>query len=198
MQGRAGLFRVENMMRRKYMSVREWVEMCNKEDYRAPGVHEVGLHGRSGVKAKTRRSKRFSDNVKAESADSEDQVVIKEEPNETPRIYDDGPGSANAPIVIEPLQSTTLDPSTPAEENPKTSAKRPPGRKKTTTEKAAERSARDVAFLKTFDPYTHWLPPGTTPSDYTPEFCHILERQFWRSCGLGKPAWYGADSQGKS
>ncbi|PBK83290.1 JmjC-domain-containing protein [Armillaria gallica] len=196
MQGRAGLFRVENMMRRKYMSVREWVEMCDKEDYRAPGVHEVGLHGRSGVKAKTRRSKRFSDNVKAESADSEDQVVIKEEPNETPRIYDDGPGSANAPIVIEPLQSTTLDPSTPAEDKPKTSAKRPPGRKKTTTEKAAERSARDAAFLKTFDPYTHWLPPGTTPSDYTPEFCHILERQFWRSCGLGKPAWYGADSQG--
>ncbi|PBK62661.1 JmjC-domain-containing protein [Armillaria solidipes] len=196
MQGRAGLFRVENMMRRKYMSVREWVEMCNKEDYRAPGVHEVGLHGRSGVQAKTRRSKRFSGNVKAESADSEDQVVIKEEPNETHRIYDDGPGSANAPIVIEPLQSTILDPSTPAEEQPKTSAKRPPGRKKTTMEKAAERSARDAAFLKTFDPYTHWLPPGTTPSDYTPEFCHILERQFWRSCGLGKPAWYGADSQG--
>ncbi|KAK0447453.1 JmjC domain, hydroxylase-domain-containing protein [Desarmillaria tabescens] len=187
MQGRAGLFRVENMMRRKYMSVREWVEMCDKEDYRAPGVHEVGLHGRSGVRAKTRRSKRFSDNVKAESADAEDQ---------RPKSTTDGPGSANAPIVVEPLQSTTLDPSIHAREKPEMSAKRPPGRKKTTTEKAAERSARDAAFLKTFDPYTHWLPPGTTSSDYTPEFCHILERQFWRSCGLGKPAWYGADSQG--
>ncbi|KAK0200413.1 jumonji superfamily protein [Desarmillaria ectypa] len=196
MQGRAGLFRVENMMRRKYMSVREWVEMCDKEDYRAPGVHEVGLHGRSGVKTKTRRSKRFSDNMKAESVDAEDQVVIKEEPNEAPRIYDDGPGYANAPIIVEPLQSTTLDPSTLEKGKSKMSAKRPPGRKKTTTEKAAERSARDAAFLKIFDPYTHWLPPGTTPSDYTPEFCHILERQFWRSCGLGKPAWYGADSQG--
>lgn len=198
MQGRAGLFRVENMMRRKYMSVREWVEMCDREDYRSPGVHEVGLHGRSSIKAKTRRSKRLSDNGKIEMADPEDEVVIKEEPmdnlNETPRIYDDGSGSVNAPIVIEPLRRTPLYHSTPAEEKP--TEKRPPGRKKTTTEKAAERSARDAAFLKTFDPYTHWLPPGTTPSDYTPEFCHILERQFWRSCGLGKPAWYGADSQG--
>ncbi|KAK0505159.1 JmjC domain, hydroxylase-domain-containing protein [Armillaria luteobubalina] len=104
MQGHAGLFWVENMMRRKYMSVHEWVEI-----------------------------------------DSEDQ------------------------------------------------------KPKTTTEKAVEKAARDAAFLKTFDPYTHWLPLGAKPSDltdYTPEFCHLLKRRFWRSCDLDKSAWYGANSQG--
>jgi hypothetical protein len=55
-----------------------------------------------------------------------------------------------------------------------------------------------VAFLETFDPHTHWLPTNTKATDYTPDFCQKLERQYWRNCGLGKPAWYGADTLGLS
>ena len=56
--------------------------------------------------------------------------------------------------------------------------------------------AQDEAFMDTFDPKTGWLPPGATPDDYTPELCKILERLYWRSCGIGKPALYGADMSG--
>ena len=56
--------------------------------------------------------------------------------------------------------------------------------------------AQDEAFMDTFDPKTGWLPPGATPEDYTPEVCKILERLYWRSCGIGKPALYGADMAG--
>ena len=59
-----------------------------------------------------------------------------------------------------------------------------------------EREAKDAAFLEDFDPHSEWLPPNTTPFDYTPEFCQKLERQYWRNCGLNKPAWYGADMAG--
>lgn len=46
MLGNGGLFRQQNMEKRKTMSVREWVELCNKDEYRAPAVHEVGLESR--------------------------------------------------------------------------------------------------------------------------------------------------------
>jgi hypothetical protein len=60
----------------------------------------------------------------------------------------------------------------------------------------AEKTALDATFIEGFDPHTGWLPPNTSPTDYTPDFCQKLERQYWRNCGLGKPPWYGADTQG--
>ena len=47
-----------------------------------------------------------------------------------------------------------------------------------------KRTQLDEAFLKDFDPHSDWLPPNTTPYDYTPEFCSTLERKYWRNCGL--------------
>ncbi|KAJ7199590.1 JmjC-domain-containing protein [Mycena pura] len=44
MRGGGGLFRQENMEKRKAMSVREWAELCSKDEFRAPGVEQVGLH----------------------------------------------------------------------------------------------------------------------------------------------------------
>lgn len=61
-----------------------------------------------------------------------------------------------------------------------------------------ERHAKDEEWLKTFDPATHWLPPGLKAEDYNPEFCQLLEKVYWRSCGLqGKKPMYGADLEGK-
>ena len=54
----------------------------------------------------------------------------------------------------------------------------------------------DDAFWETFDPVADRLPPNTSPHDYTNEFCAKLERKFWRDIGLGRAAWYGADSAG--
>jgi hypothetical protein len=62
----------------------------------------------------------------------------------------------------------------------------------------AERAAADAAFLKSFNPRIDWLPPNTTSEDYTPEFCKDLERRYWRNCGFGSPAMYGADLEGRT
>ena len=60
----------------------------------------------------------------------------------------------------------------------------------------ADRAEKDHEWLQSFDPLTAWLPPNTSSSSYTTEFCKELERRYWRNCGFGKPPWYGADMQG--
>ena len=47
MLGSKGLFRQENVEKRRIMSVREWAELCMKDEFRAPGVNDVGPHARS-------------------------------------------------------------------------------------------------------------------------------------------------------
>ncbi|ESK85356.1 jumonji family transcription [Moniliophthora roreri MCA 2997] len=188
MLGRAGLFRQQNMEKRKVMSVREWAELCSQGEFRAPGVEEVGLYARSNVKAKPRRSKKTSHAAKADTLepDVEGQVHIKEEPMEDVVPVHGSTRTAHSPSVVAKSE---------VDEKPKAK-----GRKQQTKlskeEKLAESKEKDSAFLETFEPHTHWLPPNTKPEDYTPEFCSKLEKQYWRNCGLGKPPWYGADTQG--
>ncbi|KAF9466696.1 JmjC domain, hydroxylase-domain-containing protein [Collybia nuda] len=216
MLGRGGLFRQENMEKRKVMSVREWAELCGKDDFRAPGINEVGLHARSAnVKPRAKKVKKKA--TKAETVGPElDTVIIKEEPVDdlgslTPMVHGDA-GSNHNPIVLSPPNSvvTPVSPidggsdktGTPAgaeeivDEKPKVRGRRIAQTKEVREANLAERAVRDSEFLETFNPHAAWLPPNTKPSDYTPDFCQKLERQYWRNCGLGKPAWYGADSQG--
>lgn len=81
MFGRGGLFRQENMEKRRVMSVREWAELCADEDLRAPGKDDIGLQARSkngSVKTK-RRSRRFARG--SETAEP-DEVKVKVEEHE--------------------------------------------------------------------------------------------------------------------
>ena len=198
MLGNAGLFRQENMEKRKFMSVREWVELCSKDEFRAPGVFDVGLASRGAniaVRSRPqRKGKQKAGTVVAEPAGS--AVVIKEEP------LDDclGSQSATTPPHSEGTLTTTAGSSRRKKavkvENPKPRAKRAGPTREAREASLANRAALDRDFIEGFSPHKEWLPPNTEPSDYTPEFCQKLERQFWRNCGLGKPAWYGADSQG--
>lgn len=180
MLGRGGLFRQENVEKRRVMSVREWAELCDKEDFRAPGIDDVGLHARSarvGLRP-SRRARPRTPNHKAESVEPEESL---------PAEYVSPPASVGG-AADEGNSLADID-GDQTEEKPKQKGKR-------TQTREAERAAKDVAFIQAFDPDKDWLPLGTAPADYTTEFCQKLERQYWRNCGLGRPAWYGADSQG--
>lgn len=221
MLGRGGLFRQENMEKRKLMSPREWVELCGKDEFRAPGVSEVGISARGDgfIKPRTtRRTRKASTAVPAEAPahDSNStpsgQVRVKDEPVDDDHamqiVHDDGHGSAQMPIVLSPPDSTgspdevvpvkneEVPASTSSPSKAKAKGKRQPQTRQTREANQANRLALDATFLETFEPHKAWLPPDTRPEDYTPEFCQRLERHYWRNCGLGKPAWYGADTQG--
>ncbi|KAF8840428.1 JmjC-domain-containing protein [Paxillus ammoniavirescens] len=237
MLGRGGLFRQENVEKRRVMSVREWAELCNKDEFRAPGVEDVGLHARS-TQAKqkpARRGRTRAASHKVESAEPEehDDPMVKEEQADesTEMLVDEAhaepmspPTSVGNPQTPNPNSSDPVldnvipsigrsdadpeddrdattnhfpeDDGNQAEGKPKHRGKRAGQTRETRDAQLAQRAAKDTAFIDSFDPQKDWLPPGTTNTDYTTEFCQKLERQYWRNCGLGRPAWYGADTQG--
>lgn len=189
------------------MTVREWAELCSTEEFRAPGVHEVGsrsqrANGNVPV-TRARKTKKKNGTIKAEST-GPDVVTVKEEPvDDRPQFSEVG---TSGPATITPPRSVVATNSseerarhktrgvaeTSADEKPKAR-----GRRNQTKEQKEANRARDLAFVDEFDPRKDWLPPGTKPSDYTVEFCQELERTYWRNLGIGRPAWYGADSQGR-
>ncbi|KAI0631611.1 hypothetical protein C8Q77DRAFT_1159385 [Trametes polyzona] len=242
MLGQGGLFQQQNIEKRRVLSVREWAEMCAKEELRAPGVDEIGLHARAANGATRRprrgRKQRASETVEPEHQHDESADAIKREDEEM-----DVETAAKA-LISPPNSNRTLSPvdhndqQQPPEQHASTSAAgasasandagarhplaeeeeeeeeeeakheeeeevkpKPKGRRPARTREdreamMAERAAKDREFLQTFDPHTAWLPPKTNPESYTTEFCKELERRYWRNCGFGKPAWYGADMQG--
>lgn len=236
MFGHGGLFRQQNIEKRRIFSVREWAELCSKDDRRAPGADSVDLrHARRAApppppKSRAKRGERTrGDSIKADFAgpvpvpvlDKVDDAVtsktetVPKSPN-TPPL--DGDSKISTPPVV-----ADLSPADPQSEQPADVASLPTPERSREEESdddgqdskpqqakakrkwqtremreahLAERAAADAIFLKSFNPKTDWLPPHTRPEDYTPEFCRTLERQYWRNCGFGTPAMYGADMEG--
>jgi hypothetical protein len=248
MLGHGGLFRQQNVEKRRVFSVREWAELCSKEDRRAPSVDDIGLHyarrnapppppktrAKKGERSKSKVTKAAPAGPASTPVVTVDkEAVDKEVDNSNPTSNGDVPTPPKSPSnngdlkmpnspenlsSCEPLlEHSTNVSSLPTPERLKEeeeentdddegrdskpqSAK--PKRKWQTREMRdahlAERAAADAAFLKSFNPHTDWLPPNTRLEDYTPEFCKDLERRFWRNCGFGAPAMYGADMEGRT
>ncbi|KAI0028527.1 JmjC domain, hydroxylase-domain-containing protein [Vararia minispora EC-137] len=171
MIGRAGLFRQKNVETYRKLSVREWVELCSKDAYRAPGVDELGPHSSSAFPSfRPGRSRKKTKELAS--------ALNQPEPS----------SSLASPAATPLISLRRLESETPFESI-----------KQEDTEAVLQdetRAAKDAVFMEDFDPDSEWLPPNTTPFDYTPDFCHQLERKFWRSCGMGTPAQYGADMAG--
>jgi hypothetical protein len=206
------------MEKRRIMSVREWAELCSKDDFKAPGVEDVGLHARSNVEVrKLRRGRRRDGTRDVEAAahiGNETVDDTMEVDGNIQESYGEHAGSSTAndqssSAILD--ETTSTPPSITAESNlesqirsasastdgkPVAKTKRAAQTREGREASLAERAARDSEFLKAFNPHNDWLPPNTSASDYTPEFCQKLERQYWRNCGLGRPAWYGADTAG--
>lgn len=220
MFGRAGLFRQENIEKRNLMSVREWAELCAKEDFKAPGIDDVALKVKGDKLIPKKKKMKRGESVKEQSShpDLESELaIVKEEDVEEDlsnavvevngqQVHEGSlspsveRSHSNAPTKSQLPNSQSEDLKEEADNSPVPAS----GRKRRVQTRAdrdaamARRGELNDAYLSTFEPHTAWLPSNTKPSDYTPEFCATLERRYWRNCGLGKPPWYGADSAGKS
>ena len=239
MLGHGGLFRQQNVEKRRVFSVREWAELCNKEDRRAPSVDDIGLHyARRNApppppKTRAKKGERSkSDVTKAAAAGPVSTPITEVDNSPNPTSNGDVPTPPKSPSnsgdlkvpnspenisSCEPLlEHSTNDSSLPTPERLKEEEEEEntdddegrDGKPQTTKPKRkwqtremreahlAERAAADATFLKSFNTLTDWLPPNTRSEDYTPEFCKDLERRYWRNCGFGAPAMYGADMEG--
>jgi hypothetical protein len=237
MLGHGGLFRQQNVEKRRVFSVREWAELCNKEDRRAPGVDDIGLqHARRAApppppKSRAKKGERIKpEATKAASAGPVSVPVVCHIDNSAsndnvPTSPESPPADGDLKVSSPPVNIPTCDPpsehptdipSLPTPERLKEEEEEntddddekrddkpqpaKPKRKWQTREMReahlAERAAADAVFMESFNPHTDWLPPNTKSEDYTPEFCKDLERRYWRNCGFGTPAMYGADMEG--
>jgi hypothetical protein len=227
MFGHGGLFRQQNVEKRRVFSVREWAELCNKDDRRAPGVDSIDLrHARRAAPPPPPKSRAKKGVPKAELAGPVPLPVLDEANNTAssstvPKSPNTPPLDGDSKLSIPPADPSPGDPqseqltdvaSLPTPERSredeesdddgqegkpqKAKAKRKWQTREMREAHLAERAAADAIFLKSFNTRTDWLPPNTRPDDYTPEFCKMLERQYWRNCGFGTPAMYGADMEG--
>lgn len=179
------------------MSMRDWAELSAQDEFRAPSANGTGLyHSRNEGRTKSSRRTRQKSILREPPNRDVTPIVNHNQDPDDPMLQD---GISN-PVrdFLQPEELPTLG-SVPApnDHEPKRKGRRVPTREEKEAN-MAEKAARDAAFLESFDMKTGWLPPDTRSEDYTPEFCKELERQYWRNCGLGKPAWYGADMQGTS
>ena len=113
MIGRGGLFHQQNIEKRRTMSVREWVELCNKEDWRAPGVDDVGLHHapRNNPTSRPRRGKKKADATPGPDAADFVQVkaeTVDDEENNMPSISPITPPH-NAVALVVPSSAAIVE-----------------------------------------------------------------------------------------
>lgn len=206
MMGRGGLFQQNNVEKRRTYSVREWSELCQSDDLKPPTRQELDAATGRGARVLRRQAQvkeRAASTPMSETKPDDDEPAHLATPprsvDETHEEDEDDEmenGSAASPQKDEPISlptPPTLDTSLPTEEVDKKAAARA-----AKNARLAARQAQDAEWLKSFDPATEWLPDGMKAEDYTPEFCKLLERHYWRNCGLGKPPMYGADMQGTS
>jgi len=196
MVGRAGLFRQQNVEKRKTMSMRDWAELCTRDEFRAPSANGTGLyHPRSEGRTKPPRKTKQKSILREPATPRDVTSFVNHDPDRDDPMLQDGI-SNGVRDSLQPEDLSTLGGTpTPEDHEPKRKGRRVPTREEKEAS-MAEKTAQDAAFLDSFDVKTGWLPSNTRPEDYTPEFCKELERQYWRNCGLGKPPWYGADMQG--
>jgi hypothetical protein len=200
MLGRAGLFRQKNVETTRILSVREWAELCGKDAYRAPGVDDIGFHHAPPYRlvSRTRRSRKKIQ-VATQPMDQKQPSTSPNflaSPAVTPIIPPCRLESDELPQSVMSEDAEMLYGSTSAHESAKAKGKRKATPRVSRSVRVAERIAKDEAFMQDFDPDSDWLPPNTTPFDYSPDFCRQLERRFWRTCGMGTTAQYGADMAG--
>lgn len=172
MQGRAGLYRANNIEKNKMkgFGVKEWWEKCQSKAHRGPGPKDISLGGRgrqegaSPEKRTTPAKRKRSMSAATSRQQTEDLSAIEGKEN-TEEI--------TATETASPNNSRTNDDLIKDDE-----------------------PARDP-WYQTFDLMKDWLPPDTTVDDFSVDACRELERKFWRGLSLGEPSWYGADLKGE-
>ncbi|KAL7410197.1 hypothetical protein BDY24DRAFT_400420 [Mrakia frigida] len=180
MVGVTGLFRQNNVEKKKVLSVEDWFNKCTEKKFAAPILKEKD------------RSDRPVKNVKRQK-----KVVPVPAPSSTFPLTDATAQTVNVDAEMEglndqqPTASASTLPIEPFSSQPQ-SANASPSKAKA----SAAPPSPPSEFYTTLVDKKPWLQEGVTKEDYTVEACREVERKFWRGLGVGESAWYGADMQG--
>lgn len=173
MLGQTGLFRQNNVEKRRIMGLKEWAELCGKDELKAYPIIDGQVKTR-GLQRAPRKPRKTKKGKKEQEINHEEESGLANGRDESAGITDyptpKSMGGHGSPDVKSDQSISNAT--------------------------GAPKEQEEDPFYAEFKPQTAWLPPETRAEDYTPEVCRELERIFWRTCGLGTPAQYGADMAG--
>ena len=214
------MFRVVNVERNKNrpLTVKEWFEKCQSDKFAGPGPKDTDKsRDRDSEAAKKARAAQLEERRKkreerrsgaAQKRATRESKDVKIEADET--MPEAGPSSGkaspepkaaadheglDAEDELQNLKDETMLPASQQTEGDSgpSQSRRPP-----TAAMMERRRQMEAPWYETFDPWSAWLPRDTSPSDYTPDACHEMNKKFWRKIASeGESSWYGADLQGE-
>lgn len=182
MMGQSGLFRQNNVEKRRNMTLKDWADLCTKDELKALPIKDGNVVTRGQRAARKPRT-----NKKAAKAAAKEEQAEQPNPASVDETPAEAPARAQSTVATDyptPQSNSSHDHIPPASDGFIHHSALPP------------QIVAEDPWYANFDPRTAWLPQDTQPEDYTPEACRELERVFWRSCGIGAPAQYGADMPG--
>ncbi|BEJ16489.1 hypothetical protein CspHIS471_0510940 [Cutaneotrichosporon sp. HIS471] len=211
MLGKNGVFIQRNIERNRNrpLSVKEWFNKCSHDDFLTPdprqGDRTVDRDSKdarawqrervaaikagklakreAALKRKQKRDAKKAEEQAAADCANPDSSSFRTPPR-SQNSDDDVPGLENSSNTSnsdgEPIATPEL--SSPANR----SSRREP---------EAKLSPVDP-FYETVDFKKDWLPAGATQDDFTVSGCANIEKKFWKSIGMARSSWYGADLAG--
>ncbi|CED84781.1 DNA damage-responsive repressor GIS1/RPH1, jumonji superfamily [Phaffia rhodozyma] len=226
MKGRAGLFRVQNVERKKPLSVKEWYQKCALPNFATPLLKETDRSERPTTSVmKRRRNKQSGDPATDELATKPSSIPIASsvdypEPATLTRMDEGRTQPSSGLIAVSASVASNLGPSASSPTSTSTQlptsnlTSEPVQTQITSVDSENVASVAESVSQKEqgsnvnnepveVDPFYDtllndqpWLPRDSKQEDFTPEVCKEIERKFWRGLGLGDSAWYGADLRG--
>ncbi|GMK54594.1 hypothetical protein CspeluHIS016_0111800 [Cutaneotrichosporon spelunceum] len=184
MLGQNGVFVQRNIERNRNrpLSVKEWFKKCSHHDFLTPDPRQgdrtvdrdskdarAWRHERAAAIKAEKIAKREAALKRKQERDAKkaEEQAAAERANHDSSSFGTPPGSQNGDDDLPGLEVSSH--SSPSDVDP---------------------------FYETVDFKKDWLPAGTSQDDFTVSGCANLEKKFWKSIGMARSSWYGADLAG--
>ncbi|TXT11970.1 uncharacterized protein COLE_02380 [Cutaneotrichosporon oleaginosum] len=211
MLGKNGVFVQRNIERNRNrpLSVREWFNKCAHDDFKTPDPRQGDRTvDRDSKDARAWQRERAAA-VKAEKSAKRAAALKRKQERDAKKAEEkkNAEGAKDSSSFRSPPAGQVGgEDDIPALEN-SSHTSHSDGEPIATPEGTppAERGAkRDMEeklppvdpFYETVDFKKDWLPAGATQDDFTVAGCSNIEKRFWKSIGMARSSWYGADLAG--
>lgn len=224
MVGKNGVFVQRNVerMRNRPFSIKEWYNKCNQPDFKTPNPKEGDRTlDREKKDANWRRQQAAA--LKAEKAAKRAAALKRKEERDRKKAEEEGrvkvedksapatpvkaaqdsssfhtPPGQHADDDLPALETSSHTSHSDAEPLATTPAANSPDA--STAPQNHDAKAPQLPpvdpFYDTADFKKDWLPEGVTQDDFTVAGCANMEKKFWKTIGMGRSSWYGADLAG--
>lgn len=207
MLGKNGVFVQRNVerMRNRPLSIHQWFDKCSQRDFATPNPKEVDRTTDRDSREFKEWQKRQKEEVKAVRAAKKEKRIAAVKRREE-RL-----AKAESEVKSEEIEELAIN---EANEHDSSSFDHPHSPKGEDDVPALENSSHTShstpeqittprsetqpldPFYENVDLKKDWLPEGVEASDFTVRACANVERKFWKTIGMGRSSWYGADLAG--